>query len=83
MKEKCRVTGKTRYESHTEARVAMEVLRMDKPHYDISGKRVKHRQGQPKQIRYFYCRFCGGYHLTKWRQKEYRDYNDREGIKGV
>lgn len=78
---KCQIAGKTRYPTPGDALNAIVQLRSQPRHYDyMTGKRCNRRQGKVEQCRYYSCRACQGYHLTKWESytsKRYdKDYMD-------
>jgi hypothetical protein len=65
MTAKCDATGKVIFPSRSEARLAMLHIRM----MLRNKKRMKHRQGKAAQKRIYYCEYCRGFHLTRWRIK--------------
>ena len=62
---KCRATGKTRYPTGGEAKIALQKLKAKVTAYDhVTLKRIKRRSGKPAQCRFYRCPLCKGYHLT-------------------
>lgn len=77
MPQKCIATGKITFSSNLEARIVMFNLKWSyKLHKDLLGKRIKHRQGKPKQKRAYFCQYCNGFHLTKWDANDFKVYSD-------
>lgn len=75
MAKKCMATGKVIFSTYVEARYVMFNLKWShKRRKDIFGKRIKRRQGKPVQKRVYSCPHCDGYHLTKWKTKDYSSY---------
>ena len=80
-KEKCKVTGKSRFPTPGDAKAAMNSLKSGIRYYDTTGKRINRRAGKVKQCRYYYCCHCNGYHMTsaeaplgqKKREKEFKE----------
>lgn len=63
--KKCTASGKTRYPTPGDAKEAMLKIKAKKTAYDSTTlKRIKRRNGKQGQCRYYYCKFCHGYHLT-------------------
>jgi hypothetical protein len=62
---KCKATGKTRYPTGGEAKIALQKLKAKISAYNnITQKRIKRRSGKPAQCRFYRCPLCQGYHLT-------------------
>jgi hypothetical protein len=85
---KCEVTGKTRYSTPGDAKVAiLKIKHKGTCHESITLKRIKRRVGRPDQCRYYLCQHCKGYHLTSWtaplkkntiiKQAKERDKNNK------
>ncbi|WP_257669585.1 hypothetical protein [Parapedobacter tibetensis] len=66
--------------SRVEASVAIYRLRwgFKMSHSKLDGRRIKHRQGRPKQRRTYHCQHRGGYHLTSWGHRDFKRYESRE-----
>lgn len=63
---KCSASGKTRYADPAAAKQAIQRIKAKRFYYDgVTKKKTKHRIGKAEQCRYYYCRFCKGFHLTK------------------
>jgi len=78
---KCQTTGKTRYPTPGDALTAITQLKSTPRYYDyMTGKRYNRRKGKVEQCRYYSCRVCHGYHLTKWdsfsSERYSKDYMD-------
>lgn len=81
-REKCKVTGKSRFPTPGEAKEAMNSLRSTKRYYDTTGKRINRGAGKVKQCRFYYCCHCNGYHMTSHsaplnQKKRERMHKDR------
>jgi hypothetical protein len=62
---KCSATGKTRFSTGGEAKIALQKLKAKLSAYNnITQKRIKRRSGKPAQCRFYRCPLCKGYHLT-------------------
>lgn len=59
---KCEATGKVRFETKSDAQVKIHKMR------DIysrkTGQRCNRLRKKRKEKRAYYCKFCGGWHLT-------------------
>ncbi|MFU1857233.1 hypothetical protein ACK8HY_09470 [Sphingobacterium sp. NGMCC 1.201703] len=72
---KCRATGKVIFPSRFEARCAMFRFKLRSRVKNVTdGRRIKHRMGKPSSRRAYYCRFCAGYHITKWKKGDFERY---------
>ncbi|SEK24743.1 hypothetical protein SAMN05421740_101334 [Parapedobacter koreensis] len=82
-RKKCLATGKICFASKMEARLTILRLRwgFKALHNRLDGRRIKHRQGRPQQRRAYYCPHCGGYHLTKWGERDFKRYESREDLR--
>jgi hypothetical protein len=69
---KCSATGKTFYPTPGQAKEAMIKIKARAKFFNYNTrKRIKHRGGKPQQCRYYYCKFCRGYHLTSMEAAPY------------
>ena len=71
------MAGKTRYPTPGDALRAITQLKTQIRHYDITGKRYNRRRGKVEQCRYYSCRACHGYHLTKWESYSSERYSKK------
>jgi hypothetical protein len=69
--EKCQATGKTRYETHSNAHDELVRLRSVERRTP-EGRRVKRRAKKPGLKRAYKCNHCDGFHLTS---KEFEYFN--------
>lgn len=63
-RNKCPVTGKTRYDTAT---IANEAMIKIKTHNSLNNKDFKSTRrstGKSNQKRSYFCKYCKGYHLT-------------------
>ena len=73
--KKCRATGKVYFSTKTEARLTIYKLRWIYRHplKNDDGTRMKRLiKKKPAQKRFYYCKFCNGYHLTKYPYSVYQ-----------
>jgi len=73
---KCRATGKVAFPSLIEAKWRMINFKFMTRIRNKDGKRVKHRMGKPACKRAYYCKFCKGYHITKWDKGHFNNYKN-------
>lgn len=63
---KCDATNKTRFATPGAAKTAIIKIKAKTGSYEsVSKKRIKRRKGKPEQCRYYMCKHCKGYHLTR------------------
>lgn len=75
--KKCRATGKVSFSSFVEARLTIFKLRWNFRHpvKKNDGTRMKRLiKKKPRQQRVYYCCYCKGYHLTKYKFVKYTDF---------
>ncbi|MEZ0454210.1 hypothetical protein ABTW24_21650 [Sphingobacterium thalpophilum] len=74
---KCRATGKVAFPSLMEAKWRMFQFKVrSRIKNKLDGKRIKHRMGRYACKRAYYCPYCGGYHITKWKKADYERYKN-------
>ncbi|MEZ0454137.1 hypothetical protein ABTW24_21275 [Sphingobacterium thalpophilum] len=75
---KCRATGKVGFPSLIEAQCAMLHFKFkSRVRNKLDGRRIKHRMGKDACKRAYYCKFCKGYHITKWDKGHFSNYKTK------
>ncbi|WP_104384057.1 hypothetical protein [Sphingobacterium sp. HMA12] len=75
---KCRATGKVGFPSLIEAQWAMLHFKFkSRVRNKLDGRRIKHRMGKDACKRAYYCKFCKGYHITKWDKEHFSIYKTK------
>ncbi|MGF7025200.1 MULTISPECIES: hypothetical protein [Sphingobacterium] len=75
---KCRATGKIGFLSLIEAQWIMLNFKFkSRVRNKLDGKRIKHRMGKDACKRAYYCKFCRGYHITKWDKGHFSNYKTK------
>lgn len=75
--DKCRMTGKVRFSTRIEAELVIIALHRMLKRKDENGKRIKHRSGKPVAKRAYFCQYCNGYHVTRWKKRDFNSYLEK------